>query len=100
MPKFNLYYGIEQEQYNLHSQESVELPTLQDAKNEARLCAHDLYMQNPVRDILDIMKEQSIGEREANYLFRIEMFRKTVFHIEEIVEINGELIEVIRHDYR
>lgn len=100
MPKFNLYYGIEQERYNLHTEQEVELLTLHDAKKEARECAEDLYMQNPVRDIQEIEKEEGVDFDTAKILFKLDMFRKTLYHVEEIIEVNGKVIEVIRHDYR
>lgn len=100
MPKFNLYFGMEQEQYNLHVVENVELPSLEEAKKEVREYAEDLYMQNPVRDIIEIMKEENIDFEIAKYRFQIDMFRKTIYHIEELVEMGGEVVEVLRHDFK
>lgn len=100
MPKFNLYYGVEREQFNLHAEQGVELPSLNDAKQEARAYAEDLYMQNPKNDILELMKEKNVDELIAKFHFNLEMTRSVVFHIEEIIEIGGQVIEVIRHDYK
>jgi hypothetical protein len=99
MPKFHLYYGVEQEEYNLHVKENVELETLDDAKAESRKLAEELYMQNPVRDIEEIIAD---GEDKdtAQFVFNLEMFRKTIYHVEELVELGGEVVETIRHDFK
>ena len=98
MPKFNLYYGIEQEQYNLHSVMGAEFASVLEAKKEARAYAEDLYMQNPVRDIIDIEKEEGVDEDIARIQFNLDMIKKTIYHVDEIVEINGEVIEIIKHE--
>lgn len=100
MPKFNLYYGVEREQFNLHTKQRVELPSLNDAKQEAQAHAEDLYMQNPKNDILELMKNKRVNELIAESHFNLEMSESIVFHIEEIIEIGGQVIEVIRHDYK
>lgn len=85
MPKFNLHFGFKEEgQFKMFS-ELVELKDLRTACAEAREYAEDLYMQNPVRDVNEIMKQEKwIDEDTASILFKLDMFRNTVYFAEEV----------------
>lgn len=60
---------------------------LQSAKD---LCHHKYYM-NPVRDILEIMKELNVDEQTAGEIFMSELNKNTAFYVEEINE-TGNLV--------
>lgn len=97
MKKFNIYAGMESEQFNLHVERGVELETVEEALEWAEDFGYDLYYMNPNRDILEIAKEDNVSEDEAELIFIKEMTTKVIFFVKEIVEINGEVIEEIEH---
>lgn len=98
--KFNIFAGIEQEDYYLHIIEGVLLESIDEAKKCAREYAEELYQLNPVRDVLEIMDKEDVDEDTAQILFKLDMIRKTTYYVEELIEINGELTEVIHHKCR
>lgn len=97
MKKFNFYAGLKQEHYHLEALTDVMLPSLFDAFEFARDYATCRYYQNPERDILEIMKREDVKEDKAHMIFLKEMYDSIIFHFEEVVEINGEIIEVIEY---
>lgn len=96
MNKFNIYYAVESENYIFHVEEGLEFSNAKDALEEAKSFAYDLYMQDPHMDILEIMKEKDTSEDVARVYFNLDMFRKTLYYIEEIIEVNGE-VKIITH---
>lgn len=97
MQKFNFYAGLEQEQYHLEEMKGVMLESLSMAYEFARYYATGRYYQNPKRDILEIMEQDKVDEDKAHNIFLKEMYDSIIFHFEEVVEINGEIIEVIEY---
>lgn len=97
MKKFNFYAGLEQEQYHLEEIKGVMLESLSSARAFARDYATCRYYQSPKRDILEIMEQDKVDEDKAHNIFVKEMYDSIVFHFEEVVEINGKVIEVIEY---
>lgn len=96
MNLYNVFGGLESDQYNLHhTQEKFEDPS--QALKYAREYIEELYMQNPKRDILEIMEQDKVSEDVARIQFKLEMYRSVIYFVEEIIEINGEVVEVIKH---
>ncbi|QOV08271.1 hypothetical protein Kirov_72 [Bacillus phage Kirov] len=99
MKKFNFYAGLKQEHYHLESLTDIMLNDIFEAYAFARDYATCRYYQNPERDILEIMEQDNVKEDKAHAIFLKEMYDSIIFHFEEVVEINGEIIEVIEHRY-
>jgi hypothetical protein len=98
MPKkFNLYAGIAQNQYNLEVEKDHMFETVEEALGEAKLFAEDLYQLEPVRDVSEIMKEEKVSEDEAYTIFFNHMNESIMWFAEEIIEFDGKVIEIIRH---
>lgn len=98
MGKFRLYAGMRSEGYNLHMREVEDLP-LNEAMEEAEDLAYEIYCLNPDRDVMEIMKQDKVREDEAFAIFWFELEARVVYFLEELVEINGEVVEVIKHDW-
>lgn len=97
MKKFNLYAGIAQNQYNLEMEENHMFETVQEALGEAKLFAEDLYQFEPMRGVEQIMKDKNVDEDEAYTIFFNEMNESIIWFAEEIIEFDGKVVEIIRH---
>lgn len=98
--KFNILAGLKQEHFNLSAIENEKFDLIAEAIEYAREHAESLYQLNPVRDILEIMKEDKVSEDVATLTFKLEMFRNIIYYVEELVESDGVVIEKIRHEWR
>ena len=97
MKKYNLYAGMKSEHYNLHKLEAMEFATLAEAKLYCEEFAESLYYWNPDRDILEIMAQDNRTEDEAEVIFIKEMLNSIIYHLEELAEFGGEVVEIIEH---
>ena len=97
MKKFNLYAGIAQNQYNLEMEENHMFETVQEALGEAKLFAEDLYQFKPIRGVEQIKKDENVDEDEAYTVFFNEMNESIIWFAEEIIEFDGKVVEIIRH---
>ena len=98
MSKFRLYAGMQSEEYNLHMFE-VEGIALLEAMDEAEQYAYEIYCWNPDRDMMEIMEQDKVDEDVAFSIFRHECENRVIYFLEELVEINREVVEVIKHDW-
>lgn len=97
MARFRLYAGMQSEGYNLHTID-VECDSLKDAKRESKEYGYEIYYLNPDRDVMEIIAQEKVPEDYAFKIFYAELESKVIYYFEELVEINGEIIEVIKHD--
>ena len=71
--------------------------TVQEALGEAKLFAEDLYQFEPMRGVEQIMKDKNVDEDEAYTIFFNEMNESIIWFAEEIIEFDGKVVEIIRH---
>jgi hypothetical protein len=96
MKKFNLYASMESHEWNL-TRMGFDSETLEEAKKEAEEFAYELYYLNPDRDVMEIMMLEDVDEDRAMEIFTEEMKKKVIYFVEELVEIRGEVVEIIEH---
>jgi hypothetical protein len=75
---------------NVYYKETTECANSEEALALAEEVANEQYCLNPIRDVLDIMKQDGVGEDLAYVKFVDEMSENTIFYIDEIAD-NGEL---------
>lgn len=85
MPKFKLHFGIKVDGQFKMGEVVEEHPDLHTAHKEARAYAEDLYMQNPIRDVNDILKQENDVEEDVAFiLFKLDMIRNTSYFAESV----------------
>lgn len=71
--------------------DTLDFKNDEEALQYASECAYELYYLNPIKDILEIEKEQNVNEDLANMLFILQMLSKVSYSIKEVTE--GDKIE-------
>lgn len=97
MRKFNFYAGVKKHQYNLESLIGLEFETIEEAREVSIDFAKDLYYLDPERDVMEIMEQDKVTEEEAHRIFLQEMYESVIFHFEEIVKVNDQVSEIVKH---
>lgn len=101
MGLYNIYYGVRQEDFNLHIEREVEVENVHLAKKECLEFAEDLYMRNPIRDVMEIEEQDKISFNDAKLRFLQEMNENITYFIEEIiVDGDNKYVELIRHEFK
>lgn len=86
MNTYNIYVGIEQENFKWHVENNVKLKNDADAIEYAKDFAKELYQMNPTRDVLEILNEENVDEDVAYLIFKSEAILKSTYHVTKVVD--------------
>lgn len=99
MKRFNICAGIKKETgLELQELRNLRFETVEEALTEAEDFAKEIYYLNPTQDILELQAE-GLNEVTAKLVFERDMANRTVYYVEEIIEI-GDEIEIVQHRKR